>query len=52
MAETVVVIATAEFSPNPVAAGAYTKLSVAVMEVTNTPSTEAVYTGEFQSGEV
>lgn len=52
MAETVVVISTAEFSPNPVAAGSPTKLQVTAFEVVNTPAAEVVYTGEIYAGEV
>lgn len=52
MADTVVVITAAEFSPNPVAAGSPAKLSVSVIEVTNAPSTEVCYPGELYGGEV
>lgn len=51
MAETIVVIAAAEFSPNPVAAGSPAKLSVSVLEVTNTPQAEIRTSGEFYAGE-
>lgn len=49
---TVLVITSASFSPNPVAAGAATKLSVGVLEVVQEPSTQAFTSGEFTSGEV
>lgn len=49
---TVLVITSAAFSPNPVAAGAATKLSVEVLEVVQAPSTQVFTAGEFTSGEV
>lgn len=52
METTVLVITSAAFSPNPVAAGAVTKLSVSVMEITQKPSTLDITAGEFSSGEV
>lgn len=48
----VVVITSASFSPNPVPVGSTTKLSVSVMEVTQTPVTVDVVSNEFYSGEV
>lgn len=52
MADTVVVIAAAEFTPNPVGAGSPTTLRLSVLEVTQTPQTELRYSGESYSGEV
>lgn len=49
---TVLVIASASFSPNPVAAGATTRLSVSVLEITQTPSTQVFTAGEWTAGEV
>lgn len=52
MATTALVITSAVFSPNPVAAGATTKLSVAVLEIIQTPETQVFTAGEWTSGEV
>lgn len=49
---TVLVITSASFSPNPVSAGATTRLTVGVMEIVQTPSTQVITAGEFTSGEV
>lgn len=49
---TVLVITSAIFNPNPVELGAATKLSVSVLEVDQTPSTQVFTAGEFTSGEV
>lgn len=48
----VLVITSALFSPNPVAAGETTKLSVGVMEVTQESSTQVISANEFTGGEV
>lgn len=52
MATTILVITSAAFSPNPVSAGATTRLSVGVLEVVQEPSTQVITAGEFTSGEV
>lgn len=52
MNTTVLVITSAAFSPNPVAAGSTTKLSVSVIEVVQEPSVQAFTAGEFTAGEV
>lgn len=48
----VLAIVAAAFAPNPVAAGAATKLSVSVLEVVQEPSVQVVTAGEVTSGEV
>lgn len=48
---TVLVITSAAFSPNPVSAGATTRLSVGVMEITQTPYTQVITAGELTAGE-
>lgn len=48
---TVVVITSASFSVNPVSVGSATKLSVSVIEVTQTPTTVDIMAGEFVAGE-
>lgn len=52
MSTTVLVITSASFSPNPVAVGSTTKLSVSVLEVVQEPSVQAFTAGEFTAGEV
>lgn len=49
---TTLVITSAVFSPNPVAAGTATKLSVGVLEVVSVSETQVFTAGEFTSGEV
>lgn len=49
---TIVVITSAAFTPNPVAMGEATILSVGVLEIDQTPSTQVITSGEFTSGEV
>lgn len=52
MSTTTLVITSAAFFPNPVAAGSATKLSVAVLEIISVPETQVITAGEFTSGEV
>lgn len=52
MSTTVLVIASASFSPNPVAAESITKLSVSVLEIAQEPSVQVFTAGEITAGEV